>query len=45
LERYEEAMAAAEQAVAILRQLAEAQPDAFLPPDLARTLDNLADML
>jgi|SRR5215470_985458 len=44
LGRREEALAAAEQATGIFRQLAEAHPDAPLP-GLARTLDNFADML
>jgi hypothetical protein len=42
LGRREEALTAAEEAVAILRRLAEARPDAFLP-DLARSLSVMAD--
>jgi tetratricopeptide (TPR) repeat protein len=44
LERWEEALAAIEQAVAIRIQLAEARPDAFLP-DLAMSLDAQSNAL
>jgi tetratricopeptide (TPR) repeat protein len=44
LGRREEALGAAEEAVAIRRRLAEARPDAFLP-DLAKSLNNLSAFL
>ena len=44
LGRREEALNAAEKAVRIYRQLAQARPDAFLP-DLAMSLNNLANFL
>ncbi len=44
LGRREDALAAAEEAVALRRRLAEARPDAFTP-DLAASLNNLASFL
>ena len=44
LGRREAALKAAEEAVGLSRELAEARPDAFTP-DLAGSLHNLANML
>ena len=44
LGRWQEALAAIEEAAGIYRQLAQARPDAFLP-DLAMALNNLASTL
>ncbi len=44
LGRREPALAAAEEAVALYRELAAQRPDAFRP-DLARSLNNLGNML
>ena len=44
LGRREAALQAAEEAVALYRELARARPDAFTP-DLAMSLNNLANML